>query len=147
MVMPLRIVFLSCYLLIFFLSTFGQNELAGRYEDQFNKMELKCNGSFISNFCNLNDTVLIFGRWSKVKNNVHLALDSSSPKNFKEQKQVLILNVKDSFLYPSKVTRSEYRKVKHAAKNEYHPRRVEPYSEYKKSNLRKLKKVTSLQCT
>ena len=139
------------HLLILFLVTSvtassGQINLAGRYETSFETLELKCDSSFIMIAIPYNDTITFFGRWFFGQNKLKLSFDSSSPQRYTEQMASITLNMRNGFLYPPKITRAEYRKLKHAAKKEYHPRKEKPYFEYKKGNIEKLEKVAPIQC-
>jgi hypothetical protein len=117
---------------------YGQSKFAGIYEGTFTRVDLKCDGMFSARFFPSTDTITIFGKWSQEEKKLRLSVDSSQPKSFGEQRRIIKLKIKDNFLYPSQITRSEYRDLKRAAKSEYHPRKVKPYSEYKKMNVERL---------
>lgn len=139
---------LSCFVsFIFFIPGYGQNGMAGIYERPFSKLNLNCDSSFLGSHILSKDTINSTGRWSQQKNKIIFHTDSVWAKDLKARNIVSAINIKDSFLCNSKLTRAGYRKIKLAAKEGCLPRRVKPFSEYKKIYEFKLKRTAPFDCS
>jgi hypothetical protein len=139
---------LICFVVfIFFIQGYGQKSMAGIYENHLNNLILECDSSFHGNYIRSKDTITGAGRWTIQKNKLILHTDSVWSKDYKARNIVSDLIIKDSILCYPKLARSVYHKIKRAGKEEYHPRKVKPFSEYKKLYDVKFKRTVIFDCT
>lgn len=142
----IKSVYLACFLLVAFSAAgYGQSNTAGRYKDEYGWLDLECNGYYVSNHFISTDTIITYGRWSRVRNNLTFYIDSSRSTLKGEGIKEFTIRIEDGVLLWPKITRKEYRVLKSFDKHGCLRQKTKPYSEYKLNRQRSIM-ISSYNC-